>query len=105
MSISAALRIMRPKHYIKNFFIFLPLFFDLKISDYESFYITFLSFISFSLTASSVYIFNDYFDIEEDVNCATDLDNFSKMAPMEHVYFEGDLELEKYTRYMKIGYK
>ncbi|MDB4131624.1 UbiA prenyltransferase family protein [Flavobacteriaceae bacterium] len=66
MSISAALRIMRPKHYIKNFFIFLPLFFDLKISDYESFYITFLSFISFSLTASSVYIFNDYFDIEED---------------------------------------
>jgi hypothetical protein len=27
------------------------------------------------------------------------------MAPMEHVYFEGDLELEKYTRYMKIGYK
>ena len=48
---------------------------------------------------------NNYFDIEEHVNCATDLDNFSKMAPMEHVYFEGDLELEKYTRYMKIGYK
>ena len=48
---------------------------------------------------------NNFFEVEEHINCATDLDNFSKMAPMEHVYFEGDLELEKYTRYMKIGYK
>jgi hypothetical protein len=48
---------------------------------------------------------NNFFEVEEHVNCATDLDNFSKMAPMEHVYFEGELELEKYTRYMKIGYK
>tara|TARA_X000001036_G_C20647748_1_gene793722 strand:+ start:524 stop:1618 length:1095 start_codon:yes stop_codon:yes gene_type:complete len=48
---------------------------------------------------------NNYFEIEEHVNCATDLDDFSKMSPMEHVYYEGELELEKYKRYMKIGYK
>jgi hypothetical protein len=48
---------------------------------------------------------NNFFEVEEHINCATDLDDFSKMASMEHVYFEGELELEKYTRYMKIGYK
>ena len=48
---------------------------------------------------------NNFFEVEEHINCATDLDDFSKMAPMEHVYYKGELELEKYTRYMKIGYK
>ena len=48
---------------------------------------------------------NNFFEVEEHINCATDLDVFSKMAPMEHVYYKGELELEKYTRYMKIGYK
>ena len=48
---------------------------------------------------------NNFFEVEEHINCATDLDDFSKMAPLEHVYYKGELELEKYTRYMKIGYK
>jgi hypothetical protein len=48
---------------------------------------------------------NNFFEVEEHINCATDLDDFSKMASMEHVYYKGELELEKYTRYMKIGYK
>ena len=48
---------------------------------------------------------NNFFEVEEHINCATDLYDFSKMASMEHVYYKGELELEKYTRYMKIGYK
>ena len=48
---------------------------------------------------------NDYFEIEEHVNCATDIDDFSRMTPMATVLYEGALELEKYTRFTKIGYK
>jgi len=57
---------MRPHQYIKNLFIFLPLFFALKITNLELFLSAVLAFIAFSLTASGVYILNDYHDIEED---------------------------------------
>ena len=56
----------RPHQYIKNFFIFMPLFFDKKITEPGLLSNTFLSFIAFSLTASAVYILNDYCDIEDD---------------------------------------
>ncbi len=57
---------MRPHQYIKNFFIFLPLFFALKITDTALVLNAFVAFIAFSLIASAVYILNDYHDIEED---------------------------------------
>ena len=57
---------MRPQQYIKNLFIFLPLFFALKISDTELLTSALIAFIAFSLTASAVYILNDYHDIDED---------------------------------------
>ena len=57
---------MRTHHYVKNIFIFLPLFFALKITDTELLLNAFFAFISFSVAASSVYILNDYLDIEED---------------------------------------
>jgi 4-hydroxybenzoate polyprenyltransferase len=57
---------MRPHQYIKNLFIFLPLFFALKITDTELLGNAFLAFIAFSLTASAIYTLNDYHDIEED---------------------------------------
>ena len=57
---------MRPHQYIKNLFIFLPLFFALKITDTELLSNAFLAFIAFSLTASAIYTLNDYHDIEED---------------------------------------
>ena len=60
------LKLMRPHHYIKNIFIFIPLFFALKITDMELLLNAFLAFVSFSLVASSIYILNDYFDIEDD---------------------------------------
>lgn len=48
---------------------------------------------------------NNYFEVEEHVNCHKTLDDFSASAPMSKVLFEGELDLEKYTRFMKIGYK
>jgi 4-hydroxybenzoate polyprenyltransferase len=57
---------MRPHQYIKNLFIFLPLFFALKITDISLLLTAFFAFIAFSLTASAIYTLNDYRDIEED---------------------------------------
>ena len=66
MKLSSIVRLMRPKQYIKNLFIFLPLFFALKITDLQLLFNDFIAFIAFSLTASAIYILNDYHDIEED---------------------------------------
>lgn len=57
---------MRPHQYIKNLFIFLPLFFAIKITDTVLLTNTVIAFIAFSLAASAIYTFNDYHDIEED---------------------------------------
>tara|TARA_B000000532_G_scaffold129079_1_gene103558 strand:+ start:397 stop:1515 length:1119 start_codon:yes stop_codon:yes gene_type:complete len=48
---------------------------------------------------------NNYFDISEHVNCVHDISQFEQMTPMQEVYFTGELKLEKYTRYMRIGRK
>lgn len=66
MNLSIIIQLMRPRHYVKNLFIFLPLFFALKITDTDLLFNTLITFVAFSLSASAVYIFNDYHDIEED---------------------------------------
>ena len=48
---------------------------------------------------------NNYFDLPEHVNCVKDSLHFAEMAPLSREYFTGGLELEKYTRYMRIGIK
>ena len=48
---------------------------------------------------------NDYFEIEEHVNCHKSISQFSKSTPMNETLFEGELFLPDYTRFMKIGYK
>lgn len=57
---------MRPHQYIKNFFILLPLFFAMKITDMTLLTNALIAFIAFSLTASAIYTLNDYHDIAED---------------------------------------
>ena len=47
---------------------------------------------------------NNYFEIEDHVNCVNSLDEFKQQAPLSNIIYEGELELEKYTRYMLIGY-
>lgn len=48
---------------------------------------------------------NDYVAIDEHVNCVKDSLHFAQMAPLSKVLFTGELPLEKYTRFMRIGYK
>ena len=57
---------MRPKHYLKNVLIFLPLLFSGLLFDGDSIIRTGLAFIAFSFVASAVYIINDLKDRELD---------------------------------------
>lgn len=59
-------RLMRPVQYVKNVFIFMPLFFSGQIFHTSVLIDTFLSFVAFSLCASAIYILNDYRDMNED---------------------------------------
>lgn len=48
---------------------------------------------------------NNYHEVEEHVNTYNTLKDFSKSAPMTTVLYKGVLELPKYKRFMKIGFK
>ena len=60
------LRLVRPQQYVKNGFLFMPLFFSLRIDDIHLLWRTLVAFVLFSAIASSVYILNDISDINED---------------------------------------
>lgn len=60
------IRLARPKHYIKNLLIFLPLIFSGQLFQLNLFLKILVAFISFSLIASSIYIINDICDREKD---------------------------------------
>jgi 4-hydroxybenzoate polyprenyltransferase len=57
---------MRIHQYLKNLFIFLPIFFGHKIQNQLLLINTLIAFISFSFISSAIYIFNDIRDIESD---------------------------------------
>ena len=48
---------------------------------------------------------NNYYSVEEHVNCVKDSLHFAQMAPFSTEYFTGELPLDKYTRFMRIGRK
>lgn len=58
--------LLRPNQYVKNLFIFLPLFFAGRITDTALLVNACIGFVAFSFASSAVYILNDYYDIEED---------------------------------------
>jgi decaprenyl-phosphate phosphoribosyltransferase len=60
------LKLLRPGQYLKNVFVFAALFFSFSFFNFEKTYMSVLTFIVFSISASGVYILNDIFDIEED---------------------------------------
>lgn len=66
MRIKYLLYSLRPKQWIKNLFIFLPLIFGKKLLVFPDNLNTFIAFCIFSLAASSVYILNDIIDIRKD---------------------------------------
>jgi hypothetical protein len=48
---------------------------------------------------------NNYFEIDDHVNCSESLADFAVQTPMSTELFSGELHLTKYTRYMRIGIK
>ena len=48
---------------------------------------------------------NNYFEITDHINCVNNLDEFAKQSPMNTLIYEGELQLPKYKRFMRIGFK
>lgn len=62
------IKLLRPKHYIKNVLIFVPLFFNRDIFNREKFFMALIGVVCFSLISSAVYILNDIKDLDKDRN-------------------------------------
>ena len=60
------LQLIRFEQYVKNIFVYAPLFFGGVFLNFDLFFKTTIAFLSFCAISSCVYIINDYFDIEED---------------------------------------
>ncbi|MDR6515660.1 decaprenyl-phosphate phosphoribosyltransferase [Chryseobacterium camelliae] len=59
-------KLLRMEQWVKNLFVFVPLFFSGNITNVDLLTKSIVAFVIFSLTASVVYILNDYNDIEAD---------------------------------------
>ena len=64
--LSALLRLIRPKQWIKNAFVFVPLFFGGELFNTEALLSGIIAFFAYSFAASSIYCFNDIYDVEAD---------------------------------------
>lgn len=64
--ISALIRSMRPRQWVKNVFVFAALVFDRRLSEPQALLVTALGFILLSAISSSVYLLNDIADLEAD---------------------------------------
>jgi len=62
----AYLKLLRPKDWAKNLFLFIPLFFGREIFNVHKLISVAFGFVAFSFIASSIYIINDYRDREDD---------------------------------------
>ena len=60
------LKLLRVEQWVKNLFVFAPLFFSGNITNTDLFIKSVFAFFVFSFAASSIYIINDYSDIESD---------------------------------------
>jgi len=65
-SLKACLALLRPKQWIKNLFVFSPLVFSGSFTDAETVIAATVAMVLFCVASSSVYIINDYHDIEKD---------------------------------------
>ena len=59
-------RLLRMKHWIKNVFIFVPPFFAGALFSLSNLPVAIYAFVSFSLCASAIYVFNDIADANND---------------------------------------
>lgn len=56
------IRLLRIRHWVKNLFLFIPTFFAASLFNISDLKLLFLGALAFSLTASGVYVLNDYRD-------------------------------------------
>lgn len=60
------LKILRPYQWVKNVFIFIPLFFGGSLFDMADWTSSIVAFVAFSFAASAIYSVNDIVDVEAD---------------------------------------
>ena len=60
------IRLLRPLQWLKNGFVFAPIFFSNNLLKWDLLWPTLVVFASFCLTSSSIYCFNDLRDVEAD---------------------------------------
>ena len=63
---TSILKLLRPQQWVKNLFVFLPLFFDRHLFDVEYLLPCVLVFFAFCFAASGIYCLNDIIDVEAD---------------------------------------
>jgi len=60
------IRLMRPKHWVKNIFVLAPLIFSGRFNEFDSNVRTLGALAAFCLIASASYVLNDIFDVADD---------------------------------------
>lgn len=60
------LKLIRPKQWMKNMFVFLPMFFGGSLFDVQDIFAAAMTFLAFCFAASSIYCYNDLVDVEAD---------------------------------------
>ncbi len=63
---SHLIALLRPQQWLKNIFVFTPLFFDRRTADWHYAWPCIVAFVAFCLTASGIYCLNDIVDVEAD---------------------------------------
>lgn len=66
MYIQKIILLLRPQQWVKNAFIFLPLFFHGDLANGKMLLNAVIAFFCYSFVASSIYCFNDIYDVEAD---------------------------------------
>ena len=66
MNIKNYMKILRPKQWMKNFFVMLPLFFGGELFNGKALLAGAITFLAYSFAASSIYCFNDILDVDDD---------------------------------------
>lgn len=66
--IRAIIRLIRVKQWVKNFFVLFPLLFSHNITNIHDVLICIVAFFAFNFISSTIYVINDYNDIENDKN-------------------------------------
>ena len=66
MKLQEYIRLIRPHQWLKNLFVFLPLFFSGNMSNWNMLLSTIYAAMSFAFISSSIYCLNDIIDVETD---------------------------------------